>query len=133
MQHFYSTLIMKLSYISLPALLAVVSASCISDKNFIRCTEKKDSGVCEGSGDGKRFVSSCDLYNGNRVSSDCSIQGSKARCVQMVGPIPDDSTCTSSAWGKGDGSVKNGGCCMSNDDCRDSCNGVVCGVSWGRG
>ena len=81
-----------------------------------------------GSGSNK----AADYYDGNKhVTYSCDISGTEATCIQNVtdGYI-SAAKCQSSNWGTGNGKAKKGQCCNTNDDCKDTCNGAICGKAW---
>ena len=87
-------------------------------------------GVCDAVEANGAYHSTCSV-DSPRVtsSSDCLTKGGLTKCYQTTS-AGGQWECSSKNWGKGDGSVKNGGCCKTDDDCKDSCNGVICGKSW---
>ncbi|OAQ22261.1 hypothetical protein K457DRAFT_143536 [Linnemannia elongata AG-77] len=73
-----------------------------------------------------------DYYVGTKhVTYSCEISGTSATCIQNVtdGYI-SAARCESSNWGTGNGKAKKGQCCKTSADCKDTCNGVICGKSW---
>ncbi|KAG0010717.1 hypothetical protein BGZ82_003310 [Podila clonocystis] len=70
---------------------------------------------------------------GRNVHYNCVIySGGHTKCRQTVtrGSVVADEFCETWNWGTGNGNGANGQCCETSDDCRDTCNGVVCGKSW---
>ncbi len=89
---------------------------------------------CWNRQEGQSYMTYCETDYGIASDGQCTVSGYRAECWQQSrknGEVFQKALCYSEVWGKGKGSGKNEvDCCKTDDDCKDSCNGVICGVSW---
>jgi hypothetical protein len=113
--------------------IGLVSADICATKEengtkYYKCTGTfGDCMAIEANGE---YHSTCNVSSAGFTSdAKCMTKGGLTKCYQVTS-TGGKWECSSKNWGKGDGSVKDGGCCKTDDDCKDSCNGVICGKSW---
>ncbi len=116
-------MIQIMRFLSIATITAVCAAFAVDAKTDCIYTQS-----------GNTYDGHCSTDYGITSLSSCDISGSNAGCWQQSwknGKMFQKAICTSKAWGKGEGSGRNDkDCCKTDDDCKDSCNNVICGVSW---